>query len=78
MRQVADISNASILKQIHLDENDYTEMLGQQREMITKLQRIADENVEKARILLRENIDLKQFIQDQGIDISNHLGKINI
>lgn len=73
MRQVADISNASILKQIHLDENDYTEMLGQQREMIVKLQRQADNNAEKARILLRENVDLKKFIQEQGIDISEYL-----
>lgn len=73
MRQVADISNASILKQIHLDENDYTEMLGQQREMIVKLQRQADENMEKARVLLRENVDLKKFIQEQGIDISEYL-----
>ena len=73
MRQVADISNASILKQIHLDENDYTEMLGQQREMIVKLQKQADENMEKARILLRENVDLKKFIQEQGIDISEYL-----
>ena len=70
MRQVADISNASILKQIHLDENDYTEMLGQQREMIVNLQRLADENAEKARILLRENVDLKQYLKEQGIDIS--------
>lgn len=70
MRQVADISNASILKQIHLDENDYTEMLGQQREMIVNLQRLADENAEKARILLRENVDLKQYLKEQGIDIA--------
>ena len=27
MKQVADISNASIIKQLHLDESDYTEML---------------------------------------------------
>ena len=69
MRQVADISNASILKQLHLDENDYTEMLSQQRELIVKLQRSSDENAEKARILLRENIDLKQYIADKGINI---------
>ena len=55
MRQVADISNASIMKQIALDENDYTEMLAKQREMIVKLQEKADINEEKARILLREN-----------------------
>lgn len=70
MRQVADISNASIMKQIALDENDYTEMLATQREMITKLQEKADSNEEKARILLRENLDLKKYIEEQGVDIS--------
>ena len=71
MRQVADISNASIMKQIRLDENDYSEMLIQQREMITKLQEKADANEEAARLLLRENLDLKKFIGEQGIDISD-------
>lgn len=71
MRQVADISNASILKQIHLDENDYTEMLGKQREMIVELQRLADENAEKVRILLRENVDLKNYMQEIGIDVDS-------
>ena len=75
MRQVADISNASIIKQIRLDENDYNEMLIKQREMIAKLQEKADQNEETARILLRENIDLKRFIEEQGIDISEYCHK---
>lgn len=75
MRQVADISNASIIKQIRLDENDYNEMLIKQREMLTKLQEKADQNEETARILLRENIDLKSFIKEQGIDISEYCHK---
>lgn len=73
MRQVADISNASIIKQLHLDESDYTEMLAQQRDMIVKLQQIADTKTEEARILLRENLDLKSYIQSQGLDISEYL-----
>ena len=77
MRQVADISNASIIKQIRLDENDYSEMLIQQREMIAKLQERADQNEETSRILLRENIDLKRFIEEQGIDISRFCEKID-
>ena len=77
MRQVADISNASIIKQIRLDENDYNEMLIKQREMLTKLQEKADQNEETARILLRENIDLKRFIKEQGIDISEYCHKIS-
>ena len=78
MRQVADISNASIMKQIRLDENDYTDMLTQQRELITKLQARADENEELARILLRENQDLKKYIDEQGINISEFCEEIYI
>lgn len=78
MRQVADISNASIIKQLHLDESDYTEMLAQQREMLVKLQAQADTKTEEARILLRENIDLKRFIEEQGIDISEYLSSKTI
>ena len=78
MRQVADISNASIMKQIALDENDYTEMLAKQREMIVKLQEKADINEEKARILLRENLDLKKYIESQCIDISSMCTKDTI
>lgn len=70
MRQVADISNASIIKQIRLDENDYNDMLIKQREMLVKLQEKADQSDETARILLRENIDLKKFIEEHNIDIS--------
>lgn len=71
MQQVADISNASIMKQIRLDENDYNDMLAQQRELITELQRVADTNEETARVLLRENLDLKAFIKENGLDISD-------
>lgn len=70
MRQVADISNASIIKQIRLDESDYNDMLIKQREMLVKLQEKADQSDETARILLRENIDLKKFIEEHNIDIS--------
>ena len=78
MRQVADISNASIMKQIRLDENDYSEMLIKQREMITKLQEKADQNEEVARILLRENIDLKKYFEELGIDISEFCSELDI
>lgn len=78
MKQVADISNASIIKQLHLDESDYTEMLAQQREMIVKLQEQADQKTEEARILLRENLDLKSYIESKGIDISEYLSSETI
>jgi hypothetical protein len=78
MRQVADISNASIMKQIRLDENDYSEMLIKQREMITKLQEKAEQNEEVARILLRENIDLKKYFEELGIDISEFCSAVDM
>lgn len=70
LSQVADISNTSIIKQLKFDENDYNEMVIQQRELIKKYKAIADEYEEKARILLRENIDLKSLLNENGIQIS--------
>jgi hypothetical protein len=78
LAQVADISNASILKQINLDENDYVQMLSEQKRMIEKLTKEANEAIEKSRILLRENIDLKKLLEDKGIDISEHLSNDTI
>lgn len=73
LAQVADISNASILKQINLDENDYVQMLTEQKKMIEKLNKEANDAIEKARLLLRENIDLKKLLEDSGIDIKEQL-----
>ncbi|MDR6779355.1 MULTISPECIES: hypothetical protein [Paenibacillus] len=38
MRQVANISNESIFKQLQFDENDYTAMIMEQRELICELE----------------------------------------
>jgi len=67
MQQVADISTASIFKQIKLDENDYTDMLSQQKLLIEKYRKSSELNEEKARILLRENVDLKTYMDELGI-----------
>lgn len=66
MRQVMDMSNASILKQLRLDESEYSEMIAEQREMITKLQGDLEAYKEISRILLRENIDLKDYMEEHG------------
>ena len=78
MKQVADISNASIIEQIKLDENDYAGMLAEQRSMIVKLQDKSEEWQEKARILLRENIDLKSFLEEKGLLENNMLDSTTI
>ena len=69
LSQVAEISDAAIIKQIRLDENDFHDMLIQQRELIDKYKKVADINEEKARILLRENYDLKSLINEHGIEL---------
>lgn len=74
LSQVAEISDAAIIKQIRLDENDFHDMLIQQRELIDKYKKVADTNEEKARILLRENYDLKSLINEHSIELEgdNH------
>ena len=67
MRQVADISNASIIKQLSLDESDYTDMLVEQRKMLTDLQRRVAIAEEKARLLLRENLDMKEYMTQKEL-----------
>lgn len=78
MQQVADIVHASILKQIRLDENDYTQMVAEQRDMIVKLQKQADEWQERARLLLRENLDLKAYLKEQNLLDDSMLDKNTI
>lgn len=78
LAQVADISNASILKQINLDENDYVQMLTEQKKTIEKYNKDANEAIEKARLLLRENIDLKKLLEENGIDITEQCSKDTI
>ncbi len=78
LAQVADISNASILKQINLDENDYVQMLTEQKKTIEDLNKKANEAIEKARLLLRENIDLKKLLEENGINIEDNLSNDTI
>lgn len=67
MRQVADISNASILQQLQLDGSDYTDMLSEQRQLLTELQRKLAVAEEKARLLLRENLDMKKYMDEKEV-----------
>jgi hypothetical protein len=51
MKMVADISNKSILEQLQFDENDYTDMLSQQRAIIQELQEKVEDLEEENRQL---------------------------
>ena len=77
MRQVMDMSNASILKQLRLDESEYSDMIAEMRETIVKLRDELNSYKEISRILLRENIDLKDFLDENDIDITMSLVDLN-
>lgn len=67
MRQVAELSTAAIMNQLSLDENDYTDMIKTQREMIESMQNKLAETEEELRIFKRENKDLKDFLKEKDL-----------
>jgi hypothetical protein len=64
MRQVADISNRSILDQLMLDENSYTEMINDQRALIIEHRERAEKFEEEARVLKAELNEIKNNIDN--------------
>lgn len=77
MRQVMDMSNASILKQLRLDESEYSDMIAEQREMIVKYQEYLENYKEISRILLRENLDLKDYLKENDMLDPENLVDLN-
>lgn len=72
MQQVLEISDASILKQLALDESEWSEIVADQRKLLTKVQRQRDVYKEINRVLLRENLDLRDTLEENEIlDINN-------
>ena len=67
MRQVAEISYEAICKQLALDENDYTNMIEMQKEMIKELQEKLDAAEEEARLYRRERNDLRELCEEHNL-----------
>lgn len=67
MQQVAEISAKAQVDQIGFDENIMMEISNIRRELIDDLQKQRDKAVERARILLVENKDLKEFLKEKGL-----------
>lgn len=67
MQQVLEISDASIMKQLALDESEWSDMVAEQRSKIVKLQSERDVYKEVNRILLRENIDLRDTLSENDL-----------
>lgn len=59
MKQIADLSNQSIMDQLTFDSNEYTEMIKEQREMVIKLQNENERLEEENRILKNKVEDLE-------------------
>ena len=73
MQQVQEISDASIMKQLALDESEWSDIVATMRTDNQELRRERDSYKEINRLLLRENLDLKDYIEEQGLDISQNL-----
>lgn len=67
MQQVLEISDASIMKQLALDESEWSDMVAEQRQKIVSLQSERDIYKEINRILLRENIDLRDTLSENDL-----------
>ena len=67
MQQVAEISAKAQVDQIGFDENIMNEISNIRRELVDDLQKQRDKAVERARLLLVENKDLKEFLRDKGL-----------
>jgi hypothetical protein len=73
MQQVLEISDASIMKQLSLDESEWSEMVADQRKLIVDLQKERDVYKEVNRILLRENLDLRDTLEENNMLDKNNL-----
>jgi hypothetical protein len=77
MKQVMDLSNKSIMEQLHLDESEWSDIVADQRKMIVDLQNDLEKYIEISRILLRENLDIKDSLRDKEIDLGLNLVNLN-
>lgn len=73
MQQVLEISDASIMKQLRLDETEWSDMVADQRKLIVDLQKERDVYKEVNRILLRENLDLRDTLEENDLLNVEHL-----
>ena len=67
MQQVLEMSDASIMKQLALDESEWSDMVAEQRKLLVDTQKERDVYREINRILLRENLDLRDTLEDNNL-----------
>lgn len=69
MQQVQEISDASIMKQLALDESEWSDMVATMRVDNSMLRKERDQYKEINRILLRENLDIKDYLEENNISL---------
>lgn len=67
MQQVLELSDSSIMRQLNLDESEWSDMVAEQRQKLVAVQNERDVYKEINRILLRENLDLRDTLEEQGL-----------
>ena len=67
MQQVQEISDASIMKQLALDESEWSDMVAEMRVQLQNIRKERDQYKEINRILIRENLDLKDYLEDNQL-----------
>lgn len=73
MAQVQELSDASIMKQLALDESEWSDMVAEMRVVNQRLRKEKDSYKEINRILLKENLDLKDTLAERGVSIDGAL-----
>lgn len=73
MQQVLELSDSSIMRQLNLDESEWSDMVAEQRKKLVDVQNERDVYKEINRILLRENLDLRDTLEEQGLLDTNNL-----
>lgn len=73
MQQVQEISDASIMKQLALDESEWSDMVSEMRVTNVGLRKEKDAYQEINRILLRENLDLRDTLKENGLLLEEQL-----
>jgi hypothetical protein len=71
MQQVQEISDASIMKQLKLDDSEWSDIVAEMRVTNNKLRKERDKFQEINRLLLKENLDLKDELKKDGNDIKS-------
>ena len=67
MQQALEISDISIMKALALDESEWSEIVSDQRKLLVDTQRERDIYKEINRLLLRENLDLRDTLEEHNL-----------